>query len=149
MELEKWEGGIDKAWVHGKGTSWNGFSWLPTPHGEASVSRGVGGAEQDTRTIPWYPWPLPHPIFWVSDSQWSISVCPLPKGHLEDLALVHMLGPVVVTMQHLSKEGVVEFRVRFEALGALADIWEHQAGFSIRSQLVLLHTTAWENRPES
>lgn len=36
--------------------------------------------------------------------------------------MVHVLGPVVVAMQHLSKEGVVELGVRLEALGALADI---------------------------
>lgn len=72
-------------------------------------------------SVPLCPCFLPLPSIWVSDRQ-RARVCPIPKGHLEDLALVHMLGPVVVTVEHLSKEGVVEFGVGFEALGALADI---------------------------
>lgn len=39
------------------------------------------------------------PIFWVNDSTNEVPrTAPIPKGHLEDLTLVHMLGPVVVAM---------------------------------------------------
>lgn len=42
-------------------------------------------------------------------------------------------------MKHLPKEGVVELGIRLQALGALADVRQHQAGLPIRGQLVLLH----------
>lgn len=70
----------------------------------------------------------------------------VPEGHLEHLALVDVLAPVVVAVQHLPKECVVEFGIRLQALGALADVGQHEAGLAIRGQLVLLHTPA---RPQA
>lgn len=142
--VRKWEDGIDK-----------GFGqWKRSSREQTSLTSNtscVGTCESRAMltSIPdLYPMvPMassPCPDF--GSATWPVKCSclpPIPKSHLEDLALVHMLGPVVVTMQHLSKEGVVELGVRLEALGALADIWEHEAGLSIRSQLVLLHTAAW------
>lgn len=54
--------------------------------------------------------------------------------------MVDVLAPVVVAVQHLPKKGVIELGIRLQALGALADVREHQAGLPIRGQLVLLHT---------
>lgn len=63
----------------------------------------------------------------------------IPESHLEHLPLVDVLAPVVVAVKHLPKEGVVELGIRLQALGALADVRQHQAGLPIRGQLVLLH----------
>lgn len=66
----------------------------------------------------------------------------VPEGHLEHLPLVDVLGPVVIAVKHLPKEGIVELGIRLQALGALTDVRQHQAGLPIRGQLVLLHAPA-------
>lgn len=66
----------------------------------------------------------------------------VPESHLEHLALVDVLAPVVVAVQHLPKECVVELGIRLQALGALADVGQHEAGLAIRGQFVLFHAPA-------
>lgn len=71
----------------------------------------------------------------------------IPEGHLEHLPLVDMLAPVVVAVQHLPKKGLIELGIRLQALGALADVRQHQARLPIRGQLVLLHTPVGHHGP--
>lgn len=79
------------------------------------------------------------PISPSQRSQNKVQNRTIPESHLEHLPLVDMLAPVVVAVKHLPKEGVVELGIRLQALGALADVRQHQAGLPIRGQLVLLH----------
>lgn len=72
----------------------------------------------------------------AQNQAWSRAI---PEGHLEHLALVDVLAPVVVAVQHLPEERVIEFGVRLQALGALADVGQHEARLAVGGQLVLLH----------
>lgn len=64
----------------------------------------------------------------------------LPEGHLEDLSQVDLLGLVAVAVQHLAEQSVVEVDALPRALGSLAVVGLQEAGASVLSQPVLLHT---------
>ena len=73
----------------------------------------------------------------------------LPGGHLEDLSQVDLLGLVAVAAQHLAKQGVIEVDTLPRALGSLARVGLQEAGASVLSQPVLLHTPEEEEEEES
>lgn len=64
----------------------------------------------------------------------------LPEGHLEYLSQVDLLGFVVVSVQHLPKQGVIEVDILPRAFGSLAVVGLQETGASIFRQTVLLHT---------
>lgn len=70
----------------------------------------------------------------------------LPEGHLEYLSQVDLLGFVVVSMQHLTKQGVIEVDIMPRAFWPLTVVWLQEAGAAISCQFVLLHTPGEEKR---
>lgn len=77
-----------------------------------------------------------------------VAMCSLPEGHLEDLSQVDLLSLVAVAVQHLAEQGVVEADALPRALGPLAVVSLQEAGASVMSQPVLLHTPEEEEEEE-